>query len=302
MFTPEFLLRNFVYELRIFTWNVFQLFVAVVVGLILGWLVSKVVNRLLKLAELQRTLLRYGAITTIFWDSAVGFLSHYFMWLTLILIIYAVFPGNLLIKALAEFFVKLFGFIIFTLVGILLSGVLYKISKHTLIAIGLEEELEKHKIADKLGGVSLINILAGILKWFVIIVFVKQGVELLGLGALTDVTHQLYNYIPQAILGILILLATLILADLASSNIRKRAYGFADALGMATEVVIIFFGIIIALPRLLGVSDPQGQIFLQSISVMTDSFKLLMLGVSAGIALAIGLGLKDYVAKMSKKL
>lgn len=302
MLTPEFLLQNFMYELRIFTWNVFQLFVAVVVGLILGWLVSKVVERLLKVAELQRTLLKYGAITTHFWDSAVNFISHYFMWLTLVLVIYAIFNTNLFVKGLVEFLVKLLGFIIFTFIGILLGGILYKISKHTLIAIGIEDELEKHKVADKIGGIQLTSILAGIFKWYIIIVFLKQGVELLGLRTLTDAMNQLYLYIPQAILGILILLATLILADLASVNIKKRGYNFSDALGMAVEVVILFFGIIIALPRLLGVADPQGQIFMQSISVMTDSFKLLMLGVSAGIALAVGLGLKDYVAKLSKKL
>jgi hypothetical protein len=34
-------------------------------------------------------------------------------------------------------------------------------------------------------------------------------------------------------------------------------------------------------------------------SVMTDSFKFLVLGLSIGLAIAIGLGLKDSIAKVA---
>ncbi len=294
--------QSMVDKLRLYVFAVFQLFVAVVVGLLLGWFVSKVVERFLKIPELQKTLIRYGAVTAHLWDSVVSFLSHYLMWLTLVLVVNMVFTENPLLWYLSSFLIGLFGFIVFTLIGVMLGGIIYKISKQTLIAVGLEAELEKHKVADKLGGIPLTSILAGILKWYVVIVFVKQGIELLGLPTLVEAMNGLYMYIPQAILGILILLATLILADLASSNVKKKGHGFSDVVGMGVEVVILFFGVIIALPRLLGVPDPESLVFMQSMSVMTDSFKFLMLGVAAGIAFAVGLGMKEYIAKASKKL
>jgi len=286
-------------DLRIYSFEAFKLFVALIAGYLLGYFISKVIERLLKITELQKTLVKYGAVTTHLWESIVSFVSQYIKWLILVFIVNVMFIENLMINSLFNFLFNILGFVIFVVLGLLIGGVLYKIAKDTLVAIGLEAELEKHKVADTLGGLPLSSILAGILKWYVVIIFVKQGVELLQLPTLSDAMNQLYLYIPQAILGVLILLATLIIADLASSNVKKKGYAFSDLIGLGVEVVILFFGVILALPRLLGVQDPEGRVFIQSLSVMTDSFKFLMIGVAAGIAIAVGLGLKDAIMKVT---
>ncbi len=57
------------------------------------------------------------------------------------------------------------------------------------------------------------------------------------------------------------------------------------------ESVIVFFGAVIALPH-FGVTN---------ISILEDSFRILMAGVSLALAIAAGLGLKDFIGKVAQK-
>jgi len=284
--------------------------VAVVVGLILGWFVSKILDRLLRISDIQKTLVRYGAVTTHLWDQVVTFLSHYMLWLTLIFVINVTFYRNHLLEGLFLFMTNLLALVVFTLIGIMIGGIIYKIGKQTLVAVVLEAELEKHRISDKLGGISLTTVLASVLQWYIVLVFLTTGVQqflstihVSGTElALSEAMKNLMNYVPQAILGVLVIIATLIIADIVSVNLKKKTHAFSDAIAIGAEAVVLFFGVIIALPKLLGVPDPEGVIFMQSLSVMTDSFKFLVIGISLGIAIAVGLGMKDYVARVAKKL
>lgn len=303
--------------LRYYGFVAFALFAAFIVSYVVGHIVSRVIEKLLKIGELQKTLVKYGAVTTNLWDSITSFFSQYIKWLVVVLgldwalieVAGRVVDGKAvsILTPLSDFLISLLFLIVLLVIGLLLGGFLHKITKDTLVAVGLEKELEKHHVADTLGGIPLSSILASIVKWFVVLVFLTTGTQqflsTVTIGqeelALKTTMESLMVYIPQAILGLLILLATLIIADFASANIKKRKVSFADLLGIGVEVIIVFFGAVLALPRLLGVQDPEGKIFMQSLSVMTDSFKLLMIGVALGLAIAVGLGLKDAIAKAS---
>ncbi len=299
--------------LRYYGFVAFALFAAFIVSYIVGHIIAKVIEKLLKIGEFQKALVKYGAVTTHLWNSIISFLSQYVKWLVVIfaldwvLAAVAGTSGSVL-TPLSGFLTSLLFLVVLLVIGLLLGGFLHKITKDTLVAVGLEAALDKHHVADSLGGIPLSSILASIVKWFVVLVFLTTGTQqflstvvIYGQEklALKTIMEGLMAYIPQAIMGVLIILATLIIADFASANIKKRKLAFSDLLGVGVEIVIVFFGIVLALPRLLGVRDPEGTIFVQSLSVMTDSFKFLMIGISIGLAIAIGLGLKDAVAKAS---
>ena len=106
-------------------------------------------------------------------------------------------------------------------------------------------------------------------------------------------------YIPQAILGLLVLLFSLVIGDFASANIKKEKLEFASFLGLGVEILIIFFGLVFALPYLFG--QQNTYTFMESLKVMTESFKYLMMGVALGVAFEVGLGLKDSIKDIKKK-
>ncbi|HDI72948.1 MAG TPA: hypothetical protein ENF58_02320 [Candidatus Altiarchaeales archaeon] len=296
------------------------LIAAFIGGYILGYIASKVLRRVLMIGELQKTLVRYGAVTSKLWESIVNFIAQYVIWLIVIFVIHTVFvqptgvsvTGELiythpLIDSLFKFMVNLLSLILFAIIGLLLGGVLYKIIKDTLEAMGLEAELEKHKITESLGGISLSTILAGIVKWYVVLLFLTTGVQqflsTIQIGEeelfLEKFMVGLMDYVPHVVLGILVILASLILASLAADKIRYRPVNFAEPAALAVEVVVIFFGFILGIPFLFGFADKE--IFSQSFGVLTESFKYIVIGISIGLVMALGLGLKDVVAKAGIK-
>ena len=286
--------------------NIFWLLLAFIMGYVLGYVVSNVIRKLLTINKLEKGLVRYGAVTSELWASIVSFVAQSAKWWFVILIVVSAYQNAFQVDSVQDPIVMFFYFVnsllllaLLTVGGLLLGGVLYKITKDFLISIGLESELGKHRVADSIGGIPISNILASIVKWYTVLLFIWQGLVIFNapfsispefnkLGMVME--GVLVGYVPEAILGLLVLLVALIIADFAGSNIRKRNVSFAEILAMGAETIIVFFGAVLALPK-FGIHN---------VSILEDSFKILMIGISVGLAIAMGLGLKDVVAEAGK--
>ncbi|RLI92753.1 MAG: hypothetical protein DRO89_01540 [Candidatus Altiarchaeales archaeon] len=274
-----------------------------IAGYVLGYFVSRVLRRILLIERIQVTLVKSGATTTSMWKSIVEFSTQYTTWLLVFFVLtLAEEKVPITVTFFNEFIVPLTVFIALVIIGLLIGGFLGKLTKDTLVTIGLEEGLTKYKIADTLGGVPISSILSTIVKWYVFLLFVSQAVEKLlsETAILTETMRSLMSYVPNAILGLLVLLVSLVIAEFAANRIRVRKVSFGEVFAIAIEIVIVFFGVILALPRLFNIDDPE--VFQTSLGVMTQSFQILIVGVALGLAIAIGLGLKDSIVKVGGKL
>lgn len=288
--------------------NILWLTLAFILGYVLGYIISNVIRKLLTINKLEKGLVRYGAVTPELWASIVSFVAQSAKWWFVILIVVSAYQNAFQVDSTQDPIVMFFYFVnsllllaFLTIGGLLLGGVLYKITKEFLISIGLESELGKHRVADSIGGIPISNILASIVKWYTVLLFIWQGLvvfnapfsispEFNKLGMVME--GVLVGYVPEAILGLLVLLVALIIADFVGSNIRKRNVSFAEILAMGAETMIVFFGAVLALPK-FGIHN---------VSILEDSFKILMVGISVGLAIALGLGLKDVVAEAGKDI
>lgn len=259
------------------------------VGYAIGYVISHVIWRILNLSELQKALVKYGAMTTKLWSSTSSFLAQYLKWYITIAVLTTM--ELRVIDDVYELMGQLFWFIILTIVGLFLGGICYKILKEALIAIGLEAELKKHKIVDAFGGMSLSGILAGIVKWYIVLLFLAQGIAKLPLLKLSVFMDELMIYIPNLIMGLMILIVAMVISNFVGGRLREKKVNFAEFLALGAEALIFYFAIVLALPK-FGVGD---------VSILEDSFKILMVGISVGIAIALGLGLKDPISKLCEK-
>ncbi len=286
--------------------DIFGLIMAFILGYALGSVVSNVIRKLLMINKLERGLVRHGAVTSELWASIVSFIAQSAKWWFVILIVVSAYQNAFHVDSIKDPIVMFFYFVnsllllaFLTIGGLLLGGVLHRITKDFLISIGLESELGKHMVADSIGGIPISDILASIIKWYTVLLFIWQGLAIFNapfsispefnkLGMVME--GILVDYVPEAILGLLVLIVSLIIADFAGSNIRKRNVGFAEVLALGSEVIIVFFGAVLALPK-FGIHN---------VSILEDSFKILMIGISIGLAIALGLGLKDVVAEAGR--
>lgn len=263
-----------------------QIIILFLIGYIVGMVVSKLLQKVLGAAELEKTLVRYGATTSNLWASITEFVSQYIKWYIVVGALNVLEISVL--SYLLVFMSNLLWFIVLLVVGLMLGGIVFKVVKNGLVTVGVEAELEKHKIAHAFGGIELSSILAGIIKWYLVLLFAAQGIAKLGLPRLSMFVDGLLDYIPSAILGVLVLLVALLIAKFVGVRLMARKLAFAEILALGAEAVIIFFGIVLALPK-FGVVN---------VGILEDSFKILAAGLSLGLAIAIGLGLKEPISKI----
>ena len=76
------------------------------------------------------------------------------------------------------------------------------------------------------------------------------------------------------------LIEGVIFADFVRRQIKKEIFPFNETIGELIYGTIIFFAIVMALP----------EFGLENTNLLEDSFKYIVLGISVGISLAIGIG------------
>ncbi len=286
----------------------FGIMLAVILILfILGYLIgsfifSKLVRRILLMDKLQNQLISLGATTKPVWKGIVEFTSQYTLWLT---VSFALTASVGLVPIFDIFFtyvmIPLTILISLVICGFLVGGILGKLTKDVLLTTGFEESLKKYNLGESFAGSQLSSILAGIVKWYAFILFVAEATnQVLSEAIITETLKKILNYVPNAILGVFVIIASVILADFVANRIKKTKTYLSGLLSTGIEVIIVFFGIIFALPRLFGITDPG--VFEVSLQVMTQSFQILMVGLSLGIAIALGFGLKDSMPQLIEKL
>jgi len=256
-------------------------------GYILGLLVANALKRVFSIPELENSLVRYGAMTTKLWGSIRHFLAQYLKWFITVLVLTTIEAP--FVMDIANFMGNLLWFILLTIAGLMLGGILFKVVKEGLDSIGVEKWLERHNVEGAFGGLRFSSIIAGILKWYVVLLFANEGTVKLNLPIISKFISDLVQYIPGALSGVAIIMVSLLVARFTSQRIRNREISFREPFALTVESVITYFGIVLALPILIKGVD---------VTILADSFKILMAGVALAIGIGGGFGLKEKVAQI----
>lgn len=180
-------------------------------------------------------------------------------------------------------------------IGVLFGRVVSQIIK----AIKVDEALRKAGVEDFLnkGGISLNAgaFLGGLVRWFVILVFLIGALEILKLTQVTQFLTEILNYLPQVIVAVLILIAAGLVADamkkVVLSSAMSAEVASAGFLATVTKWVIWVFAILVALSQ-LGIASG----FVQTI------FTGLVVALSLGLGLSFGLGGQEAASRVIEKL
>jgi len=138
--------------------------------------------------------------------------------------------------------------------------------------------------------------LGGLVKWFIIIVFLVASFDVLGLDKVNSFLQQVVLlYLPQVIVAVLILLVAALIAEAMQSIVKGSAKAAeiksANFLGNVTKWSIWVFAILMALYQ-LGVAAA----FVQTL------FTGFVVALALATGLAFGLGGKESAARILKKI
>ncbi|MDP2906922.1 MAG: hypothetical protein Q8O03_03190 [Nanoarchaeota archaeon] len=169
--------------------------------------------------------------------------------------------------------------IIILIIGYVVAYIIGHAIKVLLSKLGLDSQIEKAMLSKAIGKIRLSSMLGEITKWYIFIIFLQSAVDLVNLGTLSLLLQEFVMWLPNVIAAALVIIFGLYLAHFVTSKIREHT----DVKGGKTltgilNVVITFIVAVIAL----------GQIGI-NVSILSNTFLILLGGLALGTAIAIGL-------------
>lgn len=196
---------------------------------------------------------------------------------------------------IADYLPNLFGGLLILLIGLVLATLLKRLLLSVLAFFRLSGILERTKLMKKSEVSVWEEVLAEVLRWTVIILFLIPTLEVWGLSRATAVLNQLLFYLPNVIIAVIIGFIGLIVANM-TSDIVKHSFATVDTrssqtFALLTKGSIVFFTSLVVMNQ-LGVAQ--------------DLIRILFTGIIAMIALAgglaFGLGGREIASELLQEL
>lgn len=200
-----------------------------------------------------------------------------------------------LFSKLANLLPNLIGALLLLFLGWLVAKLCRRLALKILKWTGFERAMEKSRINEtiKTAGIttSIGDVIAIVVFWTIFLVFVVSASEVLGLSVVLSTLNRLILYIPNIIASIAIIVLTLFLArfvkDLMAVSLAQVNLVYARPLARTVELLIIIFGLIVAMTQ-LGFN----------IGILMANITLFIGGFVAIVVLSLGLGAKTVVENL----
>ena len=198
--------------------------------------------------------------------------------------------GETLVASVNEGLVAIVGFVpkfvlgfVILLVGIIIASILKQVVLELFKALRVEAFLKKYGVPEAKDEFSWSGILAEIVRWFIIIVFLLPTADIWGLPRVDTVLNQVILYLPNVFVAVILTLVGFVFARLAHDVILASTKGVSPetsrTVASITRWAISVFVILAALNQLGVASD--------LVRILFTGF-VAMLAIAGGIAFGLG--------------
>ena len=194
----------------------------------------------------------------------------------------------------AGFLPSLVGALLVFIVGLIVAAVLDRVVERLIYYLKADMLLRKlgvDQVVERAGmKLNAGHFLGRIVYWFFVVAFLLASSDILGFFTLSNFLRDVLNYVPNILVSVLILLASLVLANFLKGLVRASVMSanmhHAKGLGTLAWWVVFVFGFLTSMVQ-LGVAV---SIINTLITGLND-----MLALAGG--LAFGLGGKEYASE-----
>lgn len=187
------------------------------------------------------------------------------------------------------------GFIGFIIVAYLFIKIFLYIVRKALAKTNIDEwseKLSETKIfGDTTINVVLTNVILGVLKWFLVLIFIMAGSSIFGLTALSDGISSFFAYLPRLLTALAIFVAGAYLGTVVKNAIvgmfKSLEINGGNLVGNIAFYLIVVFLSITALDQ-AGIDT----------SIIKQNLTLIIGAVLLAFTIAFGLGAKDAVSRL----
>ena len=207
-------------------------------------------------------------------------------------------PLRVFLVQVGDFLPRLAFTIVILIAGwILAKAVRFAISRG-LRAVNFHVVTERAGIDSFLrdGGIrgDFTDIVAVVFYWVVILAALVMGFNLLGLSYITDLLSEVLRFVPKVLVALLILAFGAYFARFVGNAVaaycRNISLQDADLMGAIARYAIVTFVVLVALDQVNIGGD-----------IVRETFLILLAGVVFAIALAFGLGGREWAADLLER-
>ena len=202
---------------------------------------------------------------------------------------------QILIDQFVEFVPRLLGAVIILVIGIGFARLIALITRRILSKVGFD------KIGNRLNEISFIKqlkteiklseIVAKVLYYFILLVFIKAATEKLGVAAISEMVSSLINFIPKLIAAAIMLQIGVLVADALRSAVLNLCQSFNIASGRLLSMIVFSFFLIITIISALGQAGINTEL-------LESSFNLIIGGIIFAFAIGYGIASRDVMANI----
>jgi hypothetical protein len=208
-------------------------------------------------------------------------------------------PVKNMFSKITSFLPTLIGALVILIVGWIIAKVIRQLIDKLLQLVRFDTLADKTGISEvlKKGDLktSAREVVSNLVYWLIIIMVLIMTVDALGLPKASDVLTSLFDYVPNVIAALLVIVVAIFLASFISGIVHTAAANAKipkpELLAGLSRWTIIIFAATIALTE-LGIAP----------LLVTTTFNIVLAGIVLALALAFGLGSKDIVAKWLEEL
>jgi hypothetical protein len=187
-----------------------------------------------------------------------------------------------------DFLPNLVSAVILLVIGLVVGKVVGRVVKEVLDRVKIDYYVhETHKPM-----VSLSNLFGVVARWWIYLAFIGAALsrDVLGITTLAIWVVEINAFIPRIIGASLILVVGYALGEYIKGHIKSTKTLWGTLTAKVLFFFILYVSIALALP-ILGINA----------SLVNNILLVIIASVGLGIAIAMGLGLKDAVSDLSKR-
>lgn len=204
-------------------------------------------------------------------------------------------PFQKILEDVVESLPKVMGFIGFVIVAWIFIKVFLWIIKKALNKTKIDTWSEKLSETEIFGdttiNVVLTKVILGVLKWFLILVFVMAGTGIFGLTAVSEGISGFFSYLPKLLTALAIFVAGVYVGTIVKNSINSM-FKSLEMSGGNLVGNIAFYLIVIFLS--ITAFDQAGV----DTSVIKSNLTLVIGSVLLAMTIAFGLGSKDVITRL----
>jgi hypothetical protein len=171
--------------------------------------------------------------------------------------------------------------ILVLILGYAVAYLMGHIVKVVLEKIGLNKHVRDAHLTKSVGHTNVPSLTGEIVKWFVFLLFLQVGVDILNLSTMSLWLDTFVRWLPNLIVAVIIFFVGIALAHYVDLKIRQHTVMKGMTIvGGLLKAVIMILAVLVGLKQ-IGIG----------VELLENSFLLILASIGLGFALAVGIGL-----------